>query len=217
VQLHDRAAGNRNGRGRKTSEANKISITSMTFMKHLIRNTFGVAALAAMMAVNAPAQNQGPGFVDFGKFSPPSSGGEFVEVHINGNLISLVARLADKAEPEIAKLVRGLKLIHVNVIGLNDDNRSDVLKRVQAVRADLSEQHWEGVVTAQQSGQDVNVFLKTRGDEAVEGLVVTVIDGNHQAILVNVVGDIKPEQVAIIGERFNIEPLKKVGQALGKK
>ncbi len=186
-------------------------------MKHLIHSTFTATALAAVLAIDAHAQTQAPGFVDFGKFSPSASGGEFVEVQINSNLISLVARLADKSEPEIAKLVRGLKLIRVNVIGLNEDNRGDVMSRIKAVRADLAQRQWEGVVTAQQGNQDVNVFLKTRGDEAVEGLVVTVVEGEHQAVLVNVVGDIKPEQVAIIGERFNIEPLKKVGQALGKK
>jgi hypothetical protein len=51
----------------------------------------------------------------------------------------------------------------------------------------------------------------------VEGLVVTILDGNREAVLVNIVGNIKPEQVALLGERFNIEPLKKVGQTLEKK
>jgi hypothetical protein len=63
----------------------------------------------------------------------------------------------------------------------------------------------------------VAVFLKTRGDESVEGLAITVIGANNQAVLVNIVGDIRPEKVAMIGERFNIEPLKKVGQTLEKK
>ena len=99
-------------------------------MKHLIGSTFAVAAVAAIMTVSSHAQKQTPGFVDFGKFSPSASGTEFVEVHINSNLISLVARLADKSEPEIAKLVRGLKLIRVNVIGLSDDNRGDIINRI---------------------------------------------------------------------------------------
>ena len=61
----------------------------------------------------------------------------------------------------------------------------------------------------------MGVFLKTRGGEAVQGLVVTVLEGNRQAVLINIVGDIKPEQIAEIGEKLGIDPLKKVGRSIG--
>ena len=75
-------------------------------------------------------------------------------------------------------------------------------------------QGWERVVTVRQKDDDVVVYLKTRGDEAVEGIVVTLIEHNSEAVLVNIVGDLRPEKIAVIGERLNIEPLKKVGAAL---
>jgi len=74
-------------------------------MKHSIRSAL---TLAALVGVAIQAENTPPGYVDFGKFSPPTSGGEFVEVHITSNLISMAARLAEKNEPEIAELLRGL-------------------------------------------------------------------------------------------------------------
>jgi hypothetical protein len=40
--------------------------------------------------------------------------------------------------------------------------------------------------------------------------VVTVIDGKKEAVLVNVVGNIQPEKLATLGERFDIEPLRKL-------
>jgi hypothetical protein len=52
---------------------------------------------------------------------------------------------------------------------------------------------------------DVGVYMKMRGPEAVEGLVVTVIEGKGHAVLVNVVGDIRPEKLQVLGERFNLE------------
>jgi hypothetical protein len=152
-----------------------------------------------------------PGAVDFGKFTPPSAGGEFVEVHIRSNLINMAARLAEKAEPSIADMLRGLKLIRVNVIGLGDENGADVKKRVTKIREDLDAQGWERVVMARQAREDVCVYVKTRGEEAVEGVVVTVIEADRQAVLVNVVGNLRPEKLAEVGERFNIEPLKKLG------
>ena len=180
-------------------------------MKYLIRITFGVALLSALVSSSLCAETPAPGYVDFGKFSPPAAGGEFVEVNINNNLISMVARLGEKSEPEIAALLRGLQAIRVNVIGLNDENRAELQNRIKAIRSQLDAQGWERIVTAQKKDEDVGVYIKTRGEEAVQGVVVTVIDGNKEAVLVNIVGDIKPEKLAVIGERFNIEPLKKIG------
>jgi hypothetical protein len=34
------------------------------------------------------------------------------------------------------------------------------------------------------------------------------MQGDGHAVFVNVVGDIRPEKLAMVGERFNIEPLK---------
>jgi hypothetical protein len=184
-------------------------------MKHLLGPLFSLATVCGLLSANAA--NLSAGFVDFGKFAPPTSGGEFVEVQINGNLISMAARLAEKSEPQVAELLRGLHLIRVNVIGLNDENRAEMEKRVKAIRSELDTQKWERLVTAQNDKEDVGVYLKTRGEEAVEGLVVTVIEDNKQAVFVNIVGDIKPEKVATLGERFNIKPLQEIGQSLEKK
>jgi len=185
-------------------------------MKHSIRYALGCAALAAVLNLGLRADPPAPGYVDFGKFTPPQAGGEFVEVHIKNNLISMVARLAQKEEPEVADLLRGLQLVRVNVIGLDDKNRAEVLERVEKVRAELETKGWERIVTAQQKEEDVRVYVKTRGEEAVEGLAVMIVEGNRHAVLVNIVGDIKPEKLATVGERLKLEPLKKAGEALRK-
>lgn len=185
-------------------------------MKHKLGKSLGLAALVASLHLTFAAEGASGGLIDFGKFTPPAKGGEYVEVKIGPNLIGLVARLAEKQEPEAAKLLRGLQSVRVNVIGLDDANRAEVSGRLEAVRQQLDGGGWERIVTAQQKDQEVGVYLKLRGEESVEGLVVTVIEGNKQAVLVNIVGDIRPEQVAALGERLDIEPLKKAGESLKK-
>lgn len=185
-------------------------------MKSIIRVTLGCLAVSALIGLRISAADSAPGFVDFGKFNPPAGGGEFVEVRISNNLISMAARLAEKAEPQLADLLRGLHQVRVNVIGLDSENRAEMKKRIQQIRADLDDKGWDRVVTVQQKSEDVGVFIKTQGADAVQGLVVTVIDGDKEAVLVNIVGDIRPEKVALIGERLHIEPLKQVGEALKK-
>jgi hypothetical protein len=171
-----------------------------------------LAATLSLHADSAPA-----GAVDFGKFDPPDDGGTFVEVAIGSNLINMAAVLAEKAEPQVAKMIRGVQQIRVNVIGLNEKNKAAVQARVAKIREQLDALKWERIVTACQQGQDVAVFVKTKGEEAVEGLAVTVVEGQNQAVLVNIVGNIRPADLVKLGERFNVDPLKHLGQQLEQK
>jgi hypothetical protein len=154
-----------------------------------------------------------PGQADFGTFSPPKGDGQFVEVNLPTDVIALASHFIEKDEPDVAKLLSGLKLVHVNVIGLDNDNRADLQQRARKIRADLADKGWERIVTAQQKGQDVSVYLKLDGKGAIQGLAAVVLDGNEHAVFVNVVGDIRPEQLAMLGDELHIDPLKKLGIA----
>jgi hypothetical protein len=174
----------------------------------IMKTIFQVGALivAVALAGSVRAANPAPGYVDFGKFSP-TPGGEFVEVNVTSNLITMVTNLA-KDEPEVMDVLKGLKAIRVNVLGVNAANRDEMQNRIQSVRSQLDDSGWERVVSVMNGKDDVGVYMKTRGTEAVEGVVVTVLEGKGHAVFVNVVGDIRPEKLTMLGERFNIEPLK---------
>lgn len=185
-------------------------------MKRMFGPTATAAILALALPLTALAAQREPGEVDFGDLTPSKSGGEFVEVHIKADLIAMVARLAEKAEPEMGELLRGLKQVRVNVIGLDEGNREEVQDRVKSIREKLARGGWERIVTAQKDKEDVGVYVKTKGSEVFEGVVVTVLSGDSEAVLVNIVGNISPDQIATVGERLNIEPLKKAGAAVPK-
>jgi hypothetical protein len=181
-------------------------------MKRLTSLLLGIAVFATTSAQTVKADTTPPGMVDFGKFSAPTSGGEFVEVNISSALISLATKFVEKEEPEVAQLLGGLQSVHVAVIGVNDDNRSDLEKRSESIRKQLNGKGWERVVTAQKDAQDVSVFLKMENKDTIQGLVVMVMDGKEHAVFVNVVGDIKPDKLALLGEKLHIDPLKKLGK-----
>ncbi len=171
----------------------------------------GTLLTASVLADPSPASVAGQ--IDFGPISAPAEG-QFVEVNIRSNLISMAARLTEKSEPEVAKLLRGLQAIRVNVVALNDENREELKERITALRTKLTEQGWERIVAVKERKDDVGVFIKLRGEDAIEGVVVTVIHGDKEVVFVNVVGDIRPEQIAKVGESLNIEPLKKLSREL---
>ena len=185
-------------------------------MKHMKHWMIGTVTLCAAATLALGAEDTLPGQVDFGTFSPPKGDGEFVEVNVPTGLITLAARLVEKEQPEVAKLLSSIKLVRVNVIGLDAENRDVLQKRAQKVREDLAGKGWERIVTAQEKDQDVSVYLKMTDKGAVQGLAAVVIEGKEHAVFANVVGDIKPEQLAMLGDKLHIDPLKQIGNAAQK-
>lgn len=181
-------------------------------MNSILRTTAVAISLAwASSGASLAASDPGSGYVDFGKIAP-SGEGKFVEVDLPEGLIKFAAKFASKEEPQAAEVLNNLKHVRVNVVELGDANRDEVVGRVQKLRQELVAQGWSQVVNVreQPKGDDVQIFAKMRGEEAIEGLVVTVIDNKNEVVLVNIVGDIKPDQIATLAERFDIEPLKKL-------
>ncbi len=186
-------------------------------MKSFALRLFCATTFPLALTANAFADTLPPGQVDFGTFTAPADGSQFVEVNVTSSLISLATKFLEKDQPDVAKVLQGLQLVRVNVIGLTDENRSDMESRVHTVRKDLEAKGWERIVTAQQKNQDVGVYLKTQNKDTVQGLVVVVIDDGKQAVFVNVVGDIKPEQLSMLGDKLHIDPLKKIGHEVHHK
>ena len=108
----------------------------------MIRYPLAIAVLTAGLGFNVLA-GPSPGQVDFGKFTPPGDGGQFVEIQIKSNLLSLAAQMLEKQQPDAAKLLRSVQLVHVNVVGLTDENRAEMTKRVRQIRHDLDARGWE--------------------------------------------------------------------------
>jgi hypothetical protein len=184
-------------------------------MKKIIACTIGLASV--VLIASLLAQDKSAGFVDFGKLPASDSGKEFVEISLGRTVFVLSSKLFEKSDAEAAKLLRGLELLQVNVVGLADDNRAQIQEHIRKLRTELAGKGWERIVAVKERKEDVAVYLKTRGEEAIEGLVVTVLDGDKEAVLINIVGNIKPEEVAKLGEKLNMDPLKKFAGAVKKK
>jgi hypothetical protein len=62
----------------------------------------------------------------------------------------------------------------------------------------------------------VGIFLKSRGQEAIEGVVITVLDGRKEAVFINIVGDIKMDKLGALADKMNLGVLKKAAAELMK-
>lgn len=180
-------------------------------MNNLLRSSLAAATLSLAFIVSAQAAETDAGAVDIGQLMP-SAKGQFVEINLSPAMLKFAARIAARQEPEAAELIRNLKSIRVNVIGLDDSNRTGTIGQIESVRRKLEAQGWTKMVTVREKndGDNVDIHVKQQGEESIDGLVVTVIDRKGEAVFVNIVGNIKADQIAQIADKFDIEPLRKV-------
>jgi hypothetical protein len=180
-------------------------------MKNRIRSALAAATLSLALTSFASAAEAQSGSIDIGQLMP-SAKGQFVEINLSSAMLKFAARIAARQEPEAAELIRNLKSIRVNVVGLDDSNRAGTIEQIEGVRRKLETQGWTKMVTVREKndGDNVDVHVMQRGEEAIDGLVVTVIDKKGEAVFVNIVGNINADQIAQIADKFDIEPLRKV-------
>lgn len=176
------------------------------FRSLILASGFSLALSTAAFAAETEA-----GFVDIGQLMP-SAKGEFVEVNLSPGMLKFAAKLATRHDPDAAELIANLKRIRVNVIGMDDSNRVATTEKIESVRRTLESQGWTKMVTVRDAdqGDNVDVHVKQRGDDSIDGLVVTIIDRKGEAVFVNIVGNINADQIAKIADKFDIDPLKKV-------
>jgi hypothetical protein len=176
-------------------------------MKTSLRLALAPAFLAVTIATTSFAADAG--YFDFGKIAGPEKG-QMVDITLGKGVLKFASVLAKCKNPEAAQLIGGLSRVRVNVVGLDDTNRRQATERVAAVRQDLVRDGWEQIVAVRGKKQeDVAIFLKQRDGEVIDGLVVTVVDERKQeAVFVNVVGQIRVDQLAVIGEHLDISSLR---------
>ena len=184
-------------------------------MKAILRQSCVLAVASLLFTTSLRAADAPPGLVDFGKFTKPTNG-ELVEINLGSDMISMALQLAGQSQPDFTEALSGLHSIRVSVVGLDDQNRDEVTARMNKVRDGLDARGWQPIVKVQEKKDDVGIYLKTRGKDAIEGVVVTVLEGRKQAVFINVVGDIKMDKLAALGEKLNIGALKKAAEALMK-
>ena len=176
-------------------------------MKSSLRLALAPAAFAIAIASGSFAAESG--YVDFGKLVGPEKG-EFVDITLGKGVLKFASFVAKCKNAEAAKLISGLSRIRVNVVGLDDSNRTQTTERMTAIRKDLVRDGWEQIVAVRGKRQeDVAIFVKQRDGESIDGVVVTVMDDRKkEAVFVNVVGHIKAEQLALLGEHLDIAQLR---------
>lgn len=150
------------------------------------------------------AQDQrDPGHVDIAQVESWFDEAPKLEVNVRGALLRMVAEASKYEDPELSEMLYGLRSIQIR--GFDVRGRQDTFRqRSSEFGKRLEAQGWETVVRVRDEGEQVHMYLLTRNDE-IDGVVVLAVDEyDEEAVFVNIVGNIDPEQIGRIGRKFNL-------------
>ncbi len=178
-------------------------------MKPLLMCVLSLSLLGSVTLAQEPveAYKAHPGYVDFGSFEKFQNSPKTVEVSIKGPLLKFVSKAVAMDDPEFSKLLDGLLLIQVNVFGVNDEQALDVAGIIKSTSETLATKQWERMVRVQDENQHVEVYTQFGENGSFTGLTVMALDEEDNAVFVNIVGTLDPEQLGKLSAKFNIPKL----------
>ncbi len=95
-------------------------------------------------------------------------------------------------EPQTQELLRGLEGVRIRVYEIDGD-ASRVAYRMERMSGKLQADGWDRVLTARSADEQAHMLLKMSGNE-ICGMTVLVSDGESEAVVINLMGEISPRQ-----------------------
>ena len=144
-----------------------------------------------------------PGYVDFAPLEKITQEAK-VEVNLKSPMLGLVSKFMGQEDPELRAMLANLKLVRVRVYDLTPEIEKEFLAAGSETTKRLDKAGWERVVRVREDGDRVDVYFKPSAKaEWIEGVLIIAVDS--EAAFVNIVGQIRPEDVGKIGEHFDID------------
>jgi hypothetical protein len=168
----------------------------------LAARIFGLVAVCALLANCVFGGLRGnPGYASFGSPGMVDTDRELA-VSV-GPLPLKLARFVTRGDPEISAILQGVKAVRVFTYDVDGDAER-VQARMEDVRARLVEKGWDQVVAVRDDGELVAALVKMGKPGAIRGMAVVVQD-DEELVLVNVIGDIRPESFSAIVSELDLD------------
>jgi hypothetical protein len=114
-----------------------------------------------------------------------------MSISIGPALLHFAARYIDD-EPETRDLLRSLEGVRIRIYEIDGDAHR-VARRIYTMSEHLQEDGWQPVLLVRERDEETHMLLRMENDR-ISGMIVLVTDGESEAVIVNLMGEIKPEQ-----------------------
>lgn len=147
------------------------------------------------------------GYVDFAELGIFDKIEPSVEVFLKGPLLKLAKEAVKHEDADLSSALEQIKLIRVHVFPLEDWTGGDLTKGTKKLAEKLEKKGWELAIRVREDDEDVHVYMLPGKNDDIDGLVVMVVEDEDEAVFVNIVGKIDPEQIGRIGHSIHIDGL----------
>jgi len=152
-----------------------------------------------------------PGYVSFDALEIFGDEDAKIEIYLKQPMLQLVRKFVEQEDPELFEILGKLQLVRVQVFEATRDASEKFEAESSKTIEALDKKGWERVVRVRENDQLIWVYLKPSEDyEWIQGIVVIAMEDYEEAVFVNIVGDIHPEDINKLGEHFDIEELDSI-------
>ena len=189
------------------------------------KTIFLCALLVLAVAVTATAKDKAkatdytkhPGYVDFNALEIFGEQEATIEVYLKQPMLNLLRKFIKDEDPELYDIFGKLQLVRVQVFDVTSDLAVKFDTESAKTVKILDEKGWEKIVRVSEDNQRVFVYLKPSEDyELIQGIVVIAMEDFDEAVFVNIVGDIHPDDISKLGGHFGVNELDSIRYEVNK-
>jgi hypothetical protein len=143
----------------------------------------------SLTACGITAPRSGPGYADLQSPGVWDTDRQF-SLSLGPTVMRFAARHIED-DPETEALLRSLEGVRISIYEIDGDS-ARVANRMDLMQSDLSEHGWEPVMIVREGNERTHMMIQQTGGQ-VHGLTLLTSDGDSEAVVINLIGDIQPE------------------------
>jgi hypothetical protein len=166
-----------------------------------LRGLTAVLMAVSLAACGLTAPKSSAGYADLKSLGLTDTD-RVLALSIGPTLLHFAARHVDN-DPDTRALLQSLDGVRVRVYEIDGDP-ARVAGRIDRISSNLQEDGWEPVVLVREEDETAHMLLRTVNGH-IRGLTVLVSDGASEAVVVNLMGDIRPEQFRTVMVALDVD------------
>ena len=156
----------------------------------LVRTLFVACLCLALSACGLTAPRSSEGYADLESLGVRDTD-TVMTLSIGPALLRFAASHVDD-DPEVQELLRSLDGIRIRIYEINGD-ASRVATRINTMSGHLQEDGWDPVMLIREDDEATHMLIRVV-DQQICGMTVLVSDGDTEAVVITLMGDIRPQQ-----------------------